>query len=170
MAITITVFIVLSIILFFFLNIAAREMFHRLKRAKKEAEWEEALAESLQLDFTRESKTLKRVELEEPEARILCVDDEASLLEAYRDVLGTTQPSTEDEIINRRRRRAHRCPLASDFSMNTVDIAVFPSCAALASAQGPGTSGSAATRKYRSSCSRSAGRGARRIILSPVIG
>ena len=87
MAITITVFIVLSIILFFFLNIAAREMFHRLKRAKKEAEWEEALAESLQLDFTRESKTLKRVELEEPEARILCVDDEEVILDSFRKIL-----------------------------------------------------------------------------------
>ena len=87
MAITVTVFIVLSIILLFFLNIAAREIFYRLKLAKKEAEWEEALAESLQLDFTRESKTLKRVEVEDPVARILCVDDEEVILDSFRKIL-----------------------------------------------------------------------------------
>jgi CheY-like chemotaxis protein len=87
MAITITVFIVLSIILLFFLNIAAREMFYRLKEMKKQAEREEALAESLRLDFTRESKTLKRVEVEEPKARILCVDDEEVVLDSFRKIL-----------------------------------------------------------------------------------
>ena len=48
-----------SLILFFFLNLAAREMFHRIHEKKKRVEREEALAESLRLDFTLESKTLK---------------------------------------------------------------------------------------------------------------
>ncbi len=87
MAITVTVFIFLSIILFFFLNIAAREMFYRLKAMKRQAEREEALAESLRLDFTRESKTLKRVEVGEPKARILCVDDEEIILDSFRKIL-----------------------------------------------------------------------------------
>ena len=45
------------------LNIAAREMFLRIKEMKRKAEYAEALKESLNLDFTRESKTLKRVEI-----------------------------------------------------------------------------------------------------------
>jgi CheY-like chemotaxis protein len=75
------------LILFFFLNLAAREMFHRLHDKKRRAEREQALAESLRLDFTRESKTLKRVEVEDPVARILCVDDEEVILNSFRKIL-----------------------------------------------------------------------------------
>ena len=53
----------------------------------RRAEREEALAESLRLDFTRESKTLKRVEVKDPVARILCVDDEDVILNSFRKVL-----------------------------------------------------------------------------------
>ena len=76
-----------SLILFFFLNLAAREMFHRIHEKKKRVEREEALAESLRLDFTLESKTLKRVEVKDPEARILCVDDEEVILDIFRKIL-----------------------------------------------------------------------------------
>jgi FixJ family two-component response regulator/glycine cleavage system H lipoate-binding protein len=76
-----------SLILFFFVNLAARELFLRLQEKKKQAEREEALAESLRLDFTRESKTLKRVEVKDPEARILCVDDEEVILDSFRKIL-----------------------------------------------------------------------------------
>ncbi len=76
-----------SIILFFFLNLAAREMFLRLQEKKRRAERQEALAESLRLDFTRESKTLKRVEVQDPAARILCVDDEEVILNIFRKIL-----------------------------------------------------------------------------------
>jgi CheY-like chemotaxis protein len=79
--------IVLSIILFLFLNLAAREMFRRLHEMKRRAEREEALAESFRLDFTLESKTLKRVEVKDPEARILCVDDEEVILDIFRKIL-----------------------------------------------------------------------------------
>ena len=76
-----------ALILFFFLNLAAREMFLRLQEKKKRADREEALAESLRLDFTRESKTLRRVEVKDPEARILCVDDEEVILNSFRKIL-----------------------------------------------------------------------------------
>jgi CheY-like chemotaxis protein len=76
-----------ALILFFFLNLAAREMFQRLQEKKKRADREEALAESLRLDFTRESKTLRRVEVKDPEARILCVDDEEVILNSFRKIL-----------------------------------------------------------------------------------
>jgi CheY-like chemotaxis protein len=76
-----------GLILFFFLNLAARELFLKFHEMKKQAEREEALAESLQLDFTRESKTLKRVEVKDPVARILCVDDEEIILDSFRKIL-----------------------------------------------------------------------------------
>jgi CheY-like chemotaxis protein/glycine cleavage system H lipoate-binding protein len=76
-----------GLILFFFLNLAARELSRKFHEMKKLAEREEALAESLRLDFTRESKTLKRVEVNDPVARILCVDDEEIILDSLRKVL-----------------------------------------------------------------------------------
>jgi len=79
--------IVPGIILFFFLNLAARQLFLKLHEIKRQTEREEALAESLMLDFTRESKTLKRVEVREPKARILCVDDEEIVLDSFRKIL-----------------------------------------------------------------------------------
>lgn len=76
-----------TLILFFFLNLAAREWSIRIHEKRRRAELEEALAESLRLDFTRESKTLKRVEVRDPEARILCVDDEEVILDSFRKIL-----------------------------------------------------------------------------------
>jgi CheY-like chemotaxis protein/glycine cleavage system H lipoate-binding protein len=76
-----------GIILFLVLNLAARELFRRYHEMKKRAEREEALAESLTLDFTREAKSLKRVEVEDPAARILCVDDEEVVLDSLRKIL-----------------------------------------------------------------------------------
>jgi CheY-like chemotaxis protein len=84
---TILIIIIPLVILFFFLNIAARVLYDRLKAIKRQAEREEALSESLRLDFSRESKTLKRVEVEDPKARILCVDDEEIILDSFRKIL-----------------------------------------------------------------------------------
>lgn len=58
---------------------------HQEKRVLKARA--EALEVSLNLDFTREAKTLKRVEIENPKARILCVDDEEVILSGFRRIL-----------------------------------------------------------------------------------
>ncbi len=87
MTLFLPILIVLTIVLFLFLNMAAREMLRKLHEIKRRAEREEALAESLQLDFTLESKTLKRVEVKDPVARILCVDDEEVILNIFRRIL-----------------------------------------------------------------------------------
>ena len=84
---TILIIIIPVIVMFFFLNIAARVLYGRLQEIKRQAEREEALAESFNLDFTLESKTLKRVEIKEPKARILCVDDEEVILDGFRKIL-----------------------------------------------------------------------------------
>ena len=87
MTIALVTLIVLSIVLFILLNIAAREMFFRFHEMKRRAERKEALAVSLRLDFTREAKTLKRVEVKDPIASILCVDDEEVILNSFRKIL-----------------------------------------------------------------------------------
>ncbi len=84
---TVLIIIIPLIILFFFLNIAARVLYDRLKEIRRQAEREEALRVSLNLDFTHESKTLKRVEVNEPRATILCVDDEEVILDSLRKIL-----------------------------------------------------------------------------------
>jgi CheY-like chemotaxis protein len=83
------VFVVLipAIILFVVLNLISRELYRKYRESKQRAEREDALAESLRLDFTRESETLKRVEVEDPAARILCVDDEEVILDSLRKIL-----------------------------------------------------------------------------------
>ena len=81
------VLIIVGIILFFFLNLAARELSRKLHEIKRQTEREEALDESLRRDFTRESKTLRRAEVREPNARILCVDDEEVILDSFRKIL-----------------------------------------------------------------------------------
>ena len=45
------------------------------------------MQESLKLDFTSEAKTLKRAEVENPKAKILCVDDEEVILGSFRKIL-----------------------------------------------------------------------------------
>ena len=83
----IIVFLFVSVILFVAADLAVRSALERMREKKRRLEREEALAMSLRLDFTRESKTLKRVEVAEPAARILCVDDEEVILDGFRKIL-----------------------------------------------------------------------------------
>jgi len=68
-------------------DLATRTVIHRIREQRRRREREEALAVSLKLDFTREAKTLKRVEVDNPVARILCVDDEEIILDSFRKIL-----------------------------------------------------------------------------------
>jgi CheY-like chemotaxis protein len=74
-------------VLFLLADLAARELLRRRREKLLRREREEALAVSLRLDFSRESKTLKRVEVKDPVGRILCVDDEAVVLDSFRKIL-----------------------------------------------------------------------------------
>jgi len=84
---TVLMILIPAVILFVFLNLLSRELFRKFHEMKRQAEREQVLAESVLLDFTRESKTLKRVEVPEPVARILCVDDEEVILDSFRKIL-----------------------------------------------------------------------------------
>jgi len=84
---TILIVVIPGIILFLALNLVARELYRKLQETRRLAEREKVLDESLRLDFTRESRTLKRVEVPDPKARILCVDDEPVILDSFRKIL-----------------------------------------------------------------------------------
>jgi len=59
----------------------------RMTEQKQKKEREQVLQESLKLDFTSEAKTLKRAQVDNPKARILCVDDEEVILGSFRKIL-----------------------------------------------------------------------------------
>jgi len=78
---------VLAVIIFIIADITIRYVAKKMREKKVHEERAAALKVSLNLDFSREAKTLKRVEVENPKARILCVDDESIILESFRRIL-----------------------------------------------------------------------------------
>jgi CheY-like chemotaxis protein/glycine cleavage system H lipoate-binding protein len=76
-----------AVVVFIIADFLIRLILRRVQEKKARAEREAALSESLTLDFTREAKTLKRVEIPNPKARILCVDDEEVILGSFRKIL-----------------------------------------------------------------------------------
>ena len=78
---------ILAVIIFIIADITIRSIAKRVQETKTNKERAEVLKESLRLDFTREAKTLKRAEIEDPKARILCVDDETVILDSFRKIL-----------------------------------------------------------------------------------
>ena len=80
-------FLFLSVVLFILADFSVRSATQKMTEKKKRREWEEALAVSLTLDVSREAKSLKRAEVKDPVARILCVDDEDVILDSFRKIL-----------------------------------------------------------------------------------
>ncbi len=78
---------ILAIIIFIIADILIRTIGKRLTEQKLKKEREVVLQESLKLDFTSEAKTLKRAEVQNPKAKILCVDDEEVILGSFRKIL-----------------------------------------------------------------------------------
>ncbi len=80
-------FLVLAVILFVIADIIIRMIIKKVSTKRILGEREEALKVSLNLDFTHEAKSLKRVEVDNPKAKILAVDDEAVILDSFRKIL-----------------------------------------------------------------------------------
>ena len=78
---------ILAVIVFIIADILIRMISKRLTEKKLKKEREIVLQESLRLDFTNEAKTLKRAEVPNPKAKILCVDDEEVILGSFRKIL-----------------------------------------------------------------------------------
>lgn len=79
--------VVITVIVFIIVDFALRVFFQRQQESKLRKEREEALDIGLKLDFSDEATTLKRVEVKEPKARILAVDDESIILDSFRKIL-----------------------------------------------------------------------------------
>ncbi len=80
------IFIIFALIAFA-VDLAARKILERVRVRRRLLEREEALAVSLKLNFLSEAPTLKRAEVDNPGARILCVDDEEIVLDSFRKIL-----------------------------------------------------------------------------------
>ena len=78
---------ILAVIIFIIADIFIRFIIKRVQEKKVLKEREKILEVSLDLDFSSEAKTLKRAEVENPKAKILCVDDEEIILASFRKIL-----------------------------------------------------------------------------------
>jgi CheY-like chemotaxis protein len=79
--------VVVTIIVFIIVDFALRVYFQKRREFKLRKEREAALDIGLKLDFSDEATTLKRVEVKEPKAKILAVDDESIILDSFRKIL-----------------------------------------------------------------------------------
>src|SRR3972149_3692662 len=79
--------VVITVIVFIIVDFALRVFFQKQQKSQPRKEQEAALDIGLKLDFSEEATTLKRVEVKEPKARILAVDDEAIILDSFRKIL-----------------------------------------------------------------------------------
>jgi CheY-like chemotaxis protein len=78
---------ILAVIVFIIADILIRFIIKRVQEKKTVSEREKVLDVSLNLDFSNEAKSLKRAEVDNPKAKILCVDDEAIILDSFRKIL-----------------------------------------------------------------------------------
>jgi CheY-like chemotaxis protein/glycine cleavage system H lipoate-binding protein len=78
---------ILAVIIFIIADVTIRMIGKRLSNQKQKKERKQVLEESLKLDFTSEAKSLKRAEVSNPKAKILCVDDEEVILGSFRKIL-----------------------------------------------------------------------------------
>jgi len=75
------------IIAFIVIDILVRVGTEKMRAAKARKERIAALDIGLNLDFTHEAKSLKRVDVSRPLARILAIDDEPVILDSFRKIL-----------------------------------------------------------------------------------
>ena len=83
----VTLIVVTTIVVFIVVDLLLRLLLKQLREVRTIKERERALALGLTLDVSEEAKTLKRVEVENPRARILAVDDEEIILDSFRKIL-----------------------------------------------------------------------------------
>lgn len=83
----VVLFLFASVVLFVLADLAVRSLTQKMNDKSRKRERAEALAVSLTLDVSRESPSLKRAEVKDAVARILCVDDEEVILDSFRKIL-----------------------------------------------------------------------------------
>src|ERR1035438_4646086 len=81
------VLILFMFVAFVGIDFLVRTNLRRIQEKRERQAREAVLNTSIRLDFTHEAKSLKRVEVTNPKARILAVDDEAVVLDSFRRIL-----------------------------------------------------------------------------------
>ncbi len=83
----VVVLVLLTVVVFFLVDLALRVSLRKIEESRQRAQRERALDLGLKLEFTDEARSLKRVSVEKPKARILAIDDEAVVLDSFRKIL-----------------------------------------------------------------------------------
>jgi len=78
---------ILAVIIFIIADIIIRFAIKTVNDKKLRKERETILEESINVDFSKEAVSLKRAEVPNPKAKILCVDDEDVILDSFRKIL-----------------------------------------------------------------------------------
>jgi len=79
--------VLVTVIVFILVDLLMRLALKRMEETKLRKARERALEVGLRLDYTDEARSLKRVEVDNPSARILAVDDEPIILDSFRKIL-----------------------------------------------------------------------------------
>jgi len=79
--------VITTIVAFIVVDLVLRMLLKRVNETRQLKEREHALDVGLKLDVSEEAASLKRVELSNPKARILAVDDEEIILSSFRKIL-----------------------------------------------------------------------------------
>lgn len=83
----VAVLVLLTVVVFFLVDLALRVSLKKIEQTRLRKEREKALDIGLKLEFADEARSLKRVSVEKPKARILAVDDEPVVLDSFRKIL-----------------------------------------------------------------------------------
>jgi CheY-like chemotaxis protein len=78
---------ILAVIVFIIADIIVRFIIRTVNEKKLRKERETILEENINIDFSKEAVSLKRVEVPNPKAKIICVDDESVILDSFRKIL-----------------------------------------------------------------------------------
>jgi|CXWL01.1.fsa_nt_gi CheY-like chemotaxis protein len=117
--------VLVTFVVFVLTDLFLRVTLKRVEERKARLTREEALAVGLRLDFTDEAKSLKRVEVPNPKARILAVDDEAVVLDSFRKILVVAGYSVDTVLTGPEAlglvRKNHYDFVFTDFKMPDMD-------------------------------------------------
>ncbi len=78
---------ILAVIIFIVADVIIRFTIKKINENKIRKERKLVLEESVKIDFSQEAVSLKRAEVQNPKAKILCVDDEDIILDSFRKIL-----------------------------------------------------------------------------------
>ncbi|MEW6702439.1 MAG: response regulator, partial [Bacteroidota bacterium] len=78
---------ILAVIIFIIADIIIRFAIKTVNEKKLRKERKTILEESVRVDFSKEAVSLKRADVPNPKAKILCVDDENVILDSFRKIL-----------------------------------------------------------------------------------